>query len=147
MREIKFRAWDKEKCKMYYSKDLVIFLNDFSKSIYVYDYEINKLKTLYNYKLMQYTGLKDKTGIKIYDGDIVELAISDFESELFEAGLLENTKEIFEKIIGVVKFYNGIFYVDYITDDEEDLSIPLVNELKFINVIGNIYENPELLGE
>ena len=51
MREIKFRAWDKYECKMYNSKDLVIYLEDFSKSIYVHDYKTNKLKTLYDYEL------------------------------------------------------------------------------------------------
>ena len=53
MREIKFRAWDKDLLKMY-SKWTVIPDDDRS------------------HILMQYTGLKDKNGVEIYEGDILK---------------------------------------------------------------------------
>ncbi|MGX7328297.1 YopX family protein [Enterococcus bulliens] len=75
--------------------------------------------------LMQSTGLKDKNGVEIYEGDVVEAEIT-----------LGHTD------IGVVKFERGEFKVD---DETEDI-LSFGFYYKF-EVIGNIWEDPELLEE
>ena len=119
MREIKFRVWDSERKKI-----LPIQRHSFKtgKSMpygwnieYVFD------------GLMQYTGLKDKNGKEIYEGDILRhINPKQFKNSVYE-----------------VVFLNGGFAIkgdDYIEDLNEFLKSSSSAE-----VIGNIYENPELL--
>lgn len=87
----------------------------------------NRFLTLPDLVVMQYTGLKDKNGKEIYEGDII--------SYKYYRGFSGGEKEIIAK----VEFIDGCFgfyeFVGYF--NRYDL-----NESK---VIGNIYENPELL--
>lgn len=103
MREIKFRAWDKINNEM--------TLNDSF-------YEVQKWNRtqieLNDFELMQYTGLKDKNGVEIFEGDIVK-------NHNDEVTLLESLDWIF------YDYYEGLFMPEN------------------FEVIGNIYENPELL--
>lgn len=120
----KFRAWDKDRKYMEYTDEnlLVCFggngkvvLTDLS-SVY------SNCEGMENFELMQSTGLKDKNGTEIYEGDIV--------------------KNIYDEIY-VVKWFDAGFYLEERYNGGFDYS-----ELHFGNnkeVIGNIYENPELL--
>jgi hypothetical protein len=112
MREIKFRAWDKEDKLMdyayYVADDGDINWFEFSKAV------------RRNNILMQYTGVKDKNGKEIYEGDIITDWCGDRRSVgWYETGFW-------------VKRPNG------------DLVWPNADILE---VVGNIYENPELLKE
>jgi uncharacterized phage protein (TIGR01671 family) len=117
-REIKFRAWDK--------MEEMVYIDDFYWFEEEGVHDSNGEGHYCHYELMQYTGLKDKNGKEIYEGDIIG-----------------NTKysEMYPKQI---VFYNGSFGFW----DKED-SIPeffmLYRYLSSREVIGNIYENPELL--
>ncbi|MCF2016138.1 YopX family protein [Listeria monocytogenes] len=78
----------------------------------------------------QFTGLKDKNGKKIFEGDIVEII------EIDAFGNLD-----WNRLKGKVMFSEGAWLVT----DNRSFAIPLWSEINEIKVIGNIHENPELL--
>ena len=117
MREIKFRAWDKKDKFMVYSPcpDLVIFLDGM---VCIGE----PCEATDNFILMQFTGLLDKNGKKIYEGDIVKNEFG-IDEVYFNEGE-------FKKKSGI-----GL-----------GCSIGRLGS-ETMEVIGNIYENPELLRE
>jgi len=120
MREIKFRAWDSYKEEMYNWNQIVIFdikghltlsnlLNGFIRHI----------------KPIQFTGLNDKNGKEIYEGDIIKV--------------LNNIDRVGE----VAWFQEGMCYIIHDPDKmNERLS---AYPKKWFEIIGNIYENPGLI--
>ena len=137
MRTIKFRVWDKEIKKMHICgedvHDEITFENETNKAYY-YNLQngCGSLREDSDYILMQYTGLKDKNGKEIYEGDIVK---------------------VYDVIIAKVIWDN--FYLGYFLYTNKENSIdtfeygeqPLYFYLGSIEVIGNIYENKNLLGQ
>ena len=125
MREIKFRAWDKEQKIMLPENTLKILMwGDGSYTVRDW-YKENRGEYTYEGEgsddcvLMQYTGLKDKNGKEIYERDIVQEGIRRWE----------------------VKWIS--------VEDDWDYTGWLMEEMYGDNychseVIGNIYENPEL---
>ena len=122
MREIRFRAWDKRENTM---RDVAVL--HFTKGGKVNSIEYwktpSELKSYHvrNLVLMQSTGLKDKHGFEIYEGDIVRY----FRNEL-----------------AVIVYRNG--GVDIRSLSWGDCE-PLQRRLGEIEVIGNIYQNNDLL--
>ena len=125
LREIKFRCWDK-KCKQ---EDLQMFSWEEMKDTQMNDFFSNHNK---RYKLMQYTGLKDKNGMEVYEGDIVREQRKRFKDKHF-----------------VAKWNNGIGSYTFKPVDKSATSWPCFNigTVENLEVVGNIYENPELLKE
>lgn len=129
MRAIKFRAWDKEQHKMLFNEERGIALsgklyNESDDWFYAFDDRKGSYEGK-DIELMQYTGLKDKNGKDIYEGDILKHQIWSYTA----------VKVIWD---------DCMFRV--ITVKGEEHNLPLVSlQTNSCEVIGNVYENPELL--
>lgn len=140
MREIKFRIWDikrrdwlsEQKCN---ESDIVtIGLDGSVRGQYYSDHSIYPKE---DYTLQQFTGLKDKNGKEIYEGDIFKFSIENHE-KLCVTQFGEYTTpwdEMSDKQMG--------FYLQQI-HGEYNQAFPLGNG-EGTTIIGNIFENPELL--
>ena len=120
---IKFRFWDEIYREMIYMKDCTSW-GDFWDSVNP-NYEENKV-------LLQFTGLLDKNGKEIYEGDIVKW--DDKSNGKYQRkGIIEwkPSHYFIKDVIGGGEFHFGAFIYE---DKPEELEI-----------IGNIYENKELL--
>ena len=128
MRDIKFRVWDKVTKRIHICgediHDTISFEIETNKAYY-YNLQngCGSLREDSDYVLMQYTGLKDKNGKEIYEGDIVYIIPED------ETGVIEWDNESARYIV---------IYDNIITDFDNWYG-------KDLEVIGNIYDNPELL--
>ena len=125
MRKIKFRAWDKENEKMMKVSSLHLENKEIS---------VKENGTFHLFRmqdLMQYTGLRDKNGKEIYEGDIV----------LVKLGGVSTWYKT------VVKFKEGAFIASLIDGEDYIYIFNRGFDNNDFEVIGNIYENKKLLEE
>ena len=150
-RDIKFRAKDKDGCWRYGNLATGIYKGGWCPVIqeeYEYEYEslpiMESLKEYWiinNKTIGQYTGLKDKNGKEIYEGDVLK-QVKKSSREGYESTSYD--KNNFEVVFKYGSFWLQRPYGDsaYIRD------FPNIDEFvgfECFEIVGNIYENPELL--
>lgn len=146
MREIKFRAWDGEKMV----EVAELHLN--TKELLVDDEE---WLSMCHSPLMQFTGLHDKNGREIYDSDIVKYHMVRSYGDHYDPvtlGFIGTDWDVDADIIGKVSIWpsNGVMMTNVITNDPDMFckKYPVPKRWHVTHdceVIGNIFENPELL--
>lgn len=134
----KFRAWDSIRKKMVTENDVIGEgdSNNFMPAIaFIGEFWAFDLESSCNggdpegiYKIMQCTGLKDKNGKLIYEGDILSLY-----------GFNKKQNEEMERSVVKWDYQEASYYFGSVTSYNEDNS-----SFSNIEIIGNIYENPEL---
>lgn len=121
-REIKFRAWDTDHQKMLTGFDIF-------KECYcdvIMDHSKDSIKW------MQFTGLKDKNGKEIYEGDVIKYFLDcSFDTGIDEPRYVDETRE----------FVETVYWIDEIAGFNPFCNTECEENTE---VIGNIYENPEL---
>lgn len=126
-REIKFRAFHTGLNRMFSWEEMQ------SDNISVFN------QNNPSYKIMQYTGLKDKNGKEIYEND--KVACHAWESvDPFPSGVLAQLNKIHFTTIDRVYWNNG-----WVVKDEKGKEVSLTQFNEICEVVGNIYQNPELL--
>ena len=148
MREIKFRAWHKGQKKMF----TALYL-DFNGHVGIWNYEETEIDFDFFpfLVLMQYTGLKDKNGVEIYEGDIL-LVEDEYTDRILDDG--SGPREPWNHL-APVGFQDGSFGIT-ISEPGDGYSRKgfwpferILNDIgdtpEEMEIIGNIYENKELL--
>ena len=134
MREIKFRAWLKEDKKMENVKTMDFTdktIRCLKKNEFINAYLLRRV-SFDDVELMQYTGLRDKNGKEIYEGDIIKYKFP-YDKRI--------------KHISPVKFLET--EASFGIKDRYGNEIPLytISANNYFEVIGNIYKNKNLLEE
>ena len=117
MKENKYRAWDTETKTMTISRSLIDWFDAYVQ--FEYNTESIQINRIKQFIFLQYTGFKDKYNIEIYEGD-------------------------------VLRAYGGEYCQGYWEQDYTIIIKDLTNdcfmlgEIEFLEIKGNIYENPEL---
>ena len=134
MREIKFKVWDEETKRMYSQKDVIVCFDNIGEDVYTKD---DIPRALYDYKLMQYTGMKDADGKEVYEGDIIKIISENVITGWDDVGIIVYDEEYGSYCL---EGFDGAYMDEYW--DVNNLVIKAD-----MYVIGNKYENKEILKE
>ncbi|MCD0763307.1 hypothetical protein I5B49_04405 [Staphylococcus aureus] len=123
---LKFKAWDKDKKVMSIIDEI-----DFNSGYILIS---TGYKSFDEVKLLQYTGLKDKNNTEIYDGDIAEFKYP-HDKRFKEIGVITHSAE------------KACFVIKMIRDTVQEFELYRGVANSYLKVIGNKFDNPELLEE
>ncbi|HCX3019670.1 TPA: hypothetical protein O0Y84_000644 [Staphylococcus aureus] len=123
---LKFKAWDKDKKVMSIIDEI-----DFNSGYILIS---AGYKSFDEVKVLQYTGLKDKNNTEIYDGDIAEFKYP-HDKRFKEIGIITHSAE------------KACFVIKMIRDTVQEFELYRGVANSYLKVIGNKFENPELLEE
>ena len=145
MIEIKFRAWFEVHKRMVYNlgfnENSFKNFDDTADLTCVWDKDLTdedgRYEATFNFKIMQYTGLHDKNNKEIYEGDIYIFSYEDFDGK--------NKKIKYQVIFRTDKGCFAGEEITHLTLEDGTKLYNIIPPAHGIEVIGNIYENQELL--
>ncbi len=152
MREIKFRGKRLDNGEWAYGD-----LRQVEGSAYILDYDTGDDGVSQEHRIFfniayqvdpatvgQYTGLKDKAGVEIYEGDVIKLVTADFEEITITCEFGPVRRQIFENEVEITGFY-------FVRSNDGRKTFPITHnylgkhDTEIWTVIGNIHDNPELM--
>lgn len=126
---LKFRAWDKKNDLI---KDVItIYLSENAVELHFQHGENPEYKQLHEVVLMQSTGIRDTNGTEIFEGDVVRVTDGDERTDFSDGGI--------GTICGLDDLY--MWYID----GQVHNGLFDISRQYYIEVIGNVHENPELM--
>lgn len=164
----RYRAWDKENNRMVYPSTNDVYFELTDDVINILDMSVEPFDDVFPHLdavLMQYTGLTDEDGNDVYQGDVIDVFYEDCPMGYYHenhlvgvvdldktgtAWVIKNAKYDFDMPVKTPNEIVGFsIYVDL--PDEEALEEVFLHNFNLepedILILGNIYENPELLEE
>ncbi|HBI2198553.1 TPA: hypothetical protein LR690_001904, partial [Listeria monocytogenes] len=133
--KIEFRAWDKEVMKMDNNPTVLAIWQKEPIN------EQFKLESEEKLVWMQYTNVNTHRGEKIFQGDVVTVKHTEVAYKIYTPFSTKVGYAPSRDFIGVVEFLEGMWVVN----NRVDKMIPLWSETNEIEILGNIWDNPELL--